>query len=162
MTYAGAKHHARNIPLEKGDKVMLMQKSSTTKTPWNPNPFEIKKILKAKITAERDGDTRTRNDRDWKKIKERAQEPQQTNSGGKIKKEKEDSATRTKYNTRTNKKAQRYEGYHYNFNLSPRAPLPRIGEVGREEEDDEQAQPQPPPSTPTTTTTTSPKHPNGT
>ena len=59
--YTDKRKHAKDTILKEGDKVMIRQKSTTTKPPWNPAPYTITKVMKAKVYAERDGETKERN-----------------------------------------------------------------------------------------------------
>ena len=54
--YTDRKRRAKDTALKEGDKVMIRQKSTTTKPPWNPSPYTITKVLKTKVYAEREGE----------------------------------------------------------------------------------------------------------
>ena len=69
--YTDKRKHAKDTTLQEEDLVLLKQKSTTKKTPWNPDPYVVKKAIKATITVERDGEEVTRNARKWKKIRQR-------------------------------------------------------------------------------------------
>ena len=60
--------HARNTDLKKGDQVLIKQEKTTIKPPYDPRPYTVVEIKGTKITAERDGQTRSRNKAKFKKI----------------------------------------------------------------------------------------------
>ena len=50
------KKRAKVTEIKPGDKVLIAQKKSTTKPPFNPNPFEVVSVEGHQIRAQR-GDT---------------------------------------------------------------------------------------------------------
>ena len=68
-TYADKKRHARESQIKKGDKVLLKQnKRDKLSTPYDPKPYEVINIKGSMITAQRDGQTVTRNSSFFKPI----------------------------------------------------------------------------------------------
>ena len=52
-TYADEKRKARIKAVSPGDKVMIQQKKTTTKTPWDPRPFTVTKVKGSQVEVKR-------------------------------------------------------------------------------------------------------------
>ena len=51
--YADKHRRAKEKPVRVGDKVLVKQEKTTTKPPWDPNPYKVTKVKGTKITASR-------------------------------------------------------------------------------------------------------------
>ena len=69
--YADKHRRAKDKKFEVGDTVLLHQKKTTTKPPFNPDPYTVTEVRDTKITAERRGEYVTRNVDKWKILKDR-------------------------------------------------------------------------------------------
>ena len=107
--------------MKEGDKVLIKQKSTTTKPPWDLKPYKVTKIIKSTITAGRDGDKVTRNTKHWKLTKARPKElqtePQRREASPVGRKE---NTTHRGYETRSMRKATPYDFHKYDFDLKKR------------------------------------------
>ena len=65
------KRRAKDIEYKEGDKVLIKQKKTTNKPPFDPKPYTITKVEGMQITAERGDKIRVRNKAKWKLIKDR-------------------------------------------------------------------------------------------
>ena len=59
--YADKHRRARLKPILVGDEVLVKQEKTTTKPPWDPNPYKVTEVKGTKITATRGHKERTRN-----------------------------------------------------------------------------------------------------
>ena len=69
--YADKHRKAKDKKVEKGDQVLIKQDKTTTKPPWNPEPFTVEEVKGTKIVAKRGELTRTRNVEKFKILKKR-------------------------------------------------------------------------------------------
>ena len=69
--YADRHRRAKEREYKVGDKVLIHQKKTTTKPPYNQDPYTVGQIKGTKITATRRGQQMTRNVVKWKILKER-------------------------------------------------------------------------------------------
>ena len=60
----------RTVEFKIGDWAYRKQTATTTKPPWEPQPFKIIKIKGLQLTGDRDGQISKRYISDWKKITE--------------------------------------------------------------------------------------------
>ena len=65
------RRRARDIEYKEGDRVLIKQKKTTTKPPFDPKPYTITKVEGMQVTAERGDKIRVRNKAKWKLVKER-------------------------------------------------------------------------------------------
>ena len=65
------RRRAKDIEYKEGDKVLIKQKKTTIKPPFDPKPYTITKVEGMQITAERGDKIRVRNKAKWKLIKDR-------------------------------------------------------------------------------------------
>ena len=70
--YADRHRRAKEKEFKEGDKVLIHQKKTTTKPPYNPDPYTVTQIKGTQITAIRRGSHMTRNVDKWKILKNRA------------------------------------------------------------------------------------------
>ena len=79
----GDKHRrAQHKVVMVGDRVLIKQKKTTTKQPWDPDPYTVTEVRDTQVTAQRRSKVRIRNVEKWKVLKERPAELQ-------VKKERE-------------------------------------------------------------------------
>jgi hypothetical protein len=69
--YADKHRRAKDRKVQVGDKVLLKQDKTTTRPPFDPEPFEVTTVKGTKVEAEREGMKRTRNLGKWKVLKQR-------------------------------------------------------------------------------------------
>ena len=69
--YADRHRRAKEREYKVGDKVLIHQKKTTTKPPYNPDPYTVMQIKGTQITASRRGQQMTRNVDKWKILKDR-------------------------------------------------------------------------------------------
>ena len=69
--YADRQRKAKERKYKVGDKVLIHQKKTTTKPPYNPDPTPVMQIKGTQITATRRGQQMTRNVDKWKILKDR-------------------------------------------------------------------------------------------
>ena len=69
--YADRHRRAKNREYKMGDKVLIHQKTTTTKPPYDPDPYTVTQIKGTQITATRRGQQMTRNMDKWKILKDR-------------------------------------------------------------------------------------------
>ena len=69
--YADEKRKAKDKKVEIGDKIMVKQKKSTLKTPWDPEPFKVVGVEGSRVTAERGDQRKVRAKNNIKVVKER-------------------------------------------------------------------------------------------
>ena len=69
--YGDKRRRAKERNIKQGDKVLIQQKKTTTKAPFDPSPFTVTKVENTKITAKRGKTTRTRNVNKWKLVPQR-------------------------------------------------------------------------------------------
>ena len=67
--YADQHRRAKTKEHKVGDQVLIKQQKTTTKPPFNPDPFTITDVKGSQITAERRSKVRIRNAAKWKPIK---------------------------------------------------------------------------------------------
>ena len=65
------RRRARDIEYKEGDRVLIKQKKTTVKPPFDPKPYTITKVEGMQVTAERGDKIRVRNKAKWKLVKER-------------------------------------------------------------------------------------------
>ena len=59
--------------MKPGDKILLQRKKTTTKSPWDPVPFEVEQIKGSEITARRGEEVKRRAKNNVKPVKARPQ-----------------------------------------------------------------------------------------
>ena len=59
--YADKRRRAKVTNIEVGDMVLIKQKKSTIKPPWDPKPYRVEKVVNTQIHANRDGRKKVRN-----------------------------------------------------------------------------------------------------
>ena len=69
--YADGRRRAKVKKIKEGDKVLIQQKKTTVKPPFDPKPFTVTKVENTKITAKRGKTSKTRNVKKWKLIRDR-------------------------------------------------------------------------------------------
>ena len=69
--YADRHRRAKEREYKVGDKVLIHQKKTTTKPPYDPDPYTVTQIKGTQITATRRGQQMTRNVDKWKILKDR-------------------------------------------------------------------------------------------
>ena len=69
--YADKHRRAKQQDVKVGDKVLLWQKKTTTKQPYDPDPYVVTKVIGTQITGERRGKHRRRNIERWRVVKPR-------------------------------------------------------------------------------------------
>ena len=69
--YADRHRRARLQEVKVGDKVLLWQKKTTTKQPYDPDPYVVIQVIGTQITGERRGRKRVRNIEKWRMIRTR-------------------------------------------------------------------------------------------
>ena len=52
-TYADEKRKAKTKVVKTGDQIMIQQKKSTTRTPWDPRPYTVKKVKDSQVEVKR-------------------------------------------------------------------------------------------------------------
>ena len=72
--YADEKRKAKVKNMEPGDQVMVQQKKSTIKTPWDPNPYTVTKVKGSQVELKRGEEVKKRAVNLVKKIKWRKEE----------------------------------------------------------------------------------------
>ena len=70
-SYADKHRKAKQKKVEKGDQVLIKQDKTTTKPPWNPEPFTVEEVKGTKIVAKKGELSRTRNVEKFKILKQR-------------------------------------------------------------------------------------------
>ena len=73
-SYADKHRRARERKVEVGDSVLIRQKKTTTKPPWNPDPFKVIEVKGTQIMGKRGEERKTRNVEKFKVLKERPEE----------------------------------------------------------------------------------------
>ena len=66
--YKDAKANVRPHNIEEGDEVLLLQKTSKTKSRYDPRPYEVTAVHGTQITAERGSETKRRDAQKFKKV----------------------------------------------------------------------------------------------
>jgi hypothetical protein len=66
--YADKHRRARQQEVKVGDKVLLWQKKTTTKQPYDPDPYQVTQVVGTQVTGERRGKQRISNIEKWKVI----------------------------------------------------------------------------------------------
>ena len=69
--YVDEKRKAREKKIEEGDQILLQQKKTTTRTPWDPNPFKVLEVHGSKVKAQRGEEIKYRAKNNVKQLKER-------------------------------------------------------------------------------------------
>ena len=72
-TYVDGKKGTREKKLKLGDKILLQRKKTTTKSPWDPVPYEVEQIKGSEITARRGEEVKRRAKNNVKPVKPRPQ-----------------------------------------------------------------------------------------
>ena len=72
--YADKKRNAHEKDIKQGDKVLVQQKKSSLKTPWDPEPYKVKDVLGSKLILERGGKIKERAKNNVKVLKNRPSE----------------------------------------------------------------------------------------
>ena len=72
--YADEKRRAKPKEVKQGDQVMIQQKKTTTKTPWDPRPYTVTEVKGSQVIVERGEKTYRRAVNLIKKIKFRKEE----------------------------------------------------------------------------------------
>ena len=75
--------HAKDVEIKKGDKVVLKQKKSSVKSPYDPRPYTVTEVAGNQVTAEREGKQLRRNKAKVKQVKERHQHLRRQEDGRK-------------------------------------------------------------------------------
>ena len=71
-TYFDKRHRAKERVMERGDQVLVKQNKSTTKTPFDPNPWTVTSTDGNRVHMKREGDERRVRDKNQlKKLKKR-------------------------------------------------------------------------------------------
>ena len=70
-TYADRHRRAKHRHFQVGDKVLVKQRKTTVKPPFDPDYYIVTEVRSTKITGERRGKIKTRNAEKWKLYKER-------------------------------------------------------------------------------------------
>ena len=47
------KRRVKEKEVKVGDKILIQQKKSTTKTPWDPQPYEVLEVKGSKVKAQK-------------------------------------------------------------------------------------------------------------
>ena len=68
---ADVRRKAKEKTVKEGDRILLRRKKTTTKSPWDPDPFVVESVKGGQVTGQRDGERMTRNVLKWKILKER-------------------------------------------------------------------------------------------
>ena len=69
--YVDEKRRAKEKKIQAGDQILLQQKKSTVKTPWDPEPFEVQEKNGSKIKAQRGEEIKYRAKNNVKLLKPR-------------------------------------------------------------------------------------------
>ena len=69
--YADRHRRARQQEVKIGDKVLLWRKKTTTKQPYDPDPYKVTQIVGTQVTGERRGKQRIRNIERWEVVRPR-------------------------------------------------------------------------------------------
>ena len=68
---ADERRKAKEKEVKKGDRILLKRKKTTTKSPWDPDPFVAEEVKGYQVKGRRNGEEMTRNVLKWKILKER-------------------------------------------------------------------------------------------
>ena len=68
-TYADEKRKAKVKVVKPGDQIMIQQKKSTIKTPWDPKPFTVTQVKGSQVEVQRGEEIKRRALNLIKKIK---------------------------------------------------------------------------------------------
>ena len=71
--YVDGKKGTREKILKPGDKILLQRKKTTTKSPWDPVPYEVEQVKGSEITARRGDEVKRRAKNNVKPVKPRPQ-----------------------------------------------------------------------------------------
>ena len=69
--YVDEKRKAKEKKIEKGDQILIQQKKTSIKTPWDPEPFKVLEIHGSKVKAQRGEEIKYRAKNNVKQLKER-------------------------------------------------------------------------------------------
>ena len=69
--YADKRRRARESEIKVGDNVLVKQKKTTTRPPWDPNPYLVEKVQNSKIHLVRNGKVKIRNVEKCKLLKKK-------------------------------------------------------------------------------------------
>ena len=65
------KHRTKKTDIQVGDRVLVKQDKTTTRPPFDPDPYSVTEVKGTQITAERDGQVKKRNQAKMKKLERR-------------------------------------------------------------------------------------------
>ena len=71
--YVDKKKGTKEKELKVGDKILLQRKKTTTKSPWDPTPYEVEKIKGSEVTARRGEEVKRRAKNNVKPVKPRSE-----------------------------------------------------------------------------------------
>ena len=71
--YVDRKKGTKGKELKVGDKILLQRKKTTTKSPWDPTPYEVEKIKGSEVTARRGEEVKRRAKNNVKPVKPRSE-----------------------------------------------------------------------------------------
>ena len=71
--YVDGKKGTREKILKPGDKILLQRKKTTTKSPWDPVPYEVDRVKGSEVTARRGDEVKRRAKNNVKPVKPRPQ-----------------------------------------------------------------------------------------
>ena len=54
-SYHDAKKRVKDKEMKPGDLIMIQQRKTTTKPPWDPSPYTITEVKGSQVKAEREG-----------------------------------------------------------------------------------------------------------
>ena len=69
--YVDERRKAKEKKIEKGDQILIQQKKTTIKTPWDPEPFQVMEVHGSKVKAQRGEEIKFRAKNNVKQLKER-------------------------------------------------------------------------------------------
>jgi hypothetical protein len=69
--YADTRRKVKEKTVKPGDRVLVRRDKTTTKSPWDPNPYKVLEVKGSKVTAERGEQRRSRAKNHIKVVKER-------------------------------------------------------------------------------------------
>ena len=78
-SYADTRRKATEKEVKPGDKVLVQQKKSTLKTPWDPVPYEVTEVKGSRVRVQRGDDMKDRAKNNIKVVKERPERLQLRN-----------------------------------------------------------------------------------
>ena len=78
---ADVRRKAKEKTIKEGDRILLRRKKTTTKSPWDPDPFVVESVKGGQVTGQRDGERMTRNVLKWKILKEARESEEEEERG---------------------------------------------------------------------------------